>query len=191
MRCVRAVRARSGRNAVAELLQKTIDTKRKVGAHWSCRRFALEHGVSKSTVQRLWESFALQPHCHQDFKFSTDPHFVEKLVDVTGLYLAPPEKALVLTVDEKSRCQALERTQPSLPMGLGYAEGYTHGYTRHGTTTLFAALDVASGRIISRCKPGDRPPSLSPFCVRSKRALRPSWTCTSSWITTPHISTQR
>ena len=155
---VRSGRPRTIREErVAELLQQTINTKPKDGStHWSCRRFALEHGVSKSTVQRLWESFRLQPHRHEDFKFSTDAHFVEKVVDVTGLYLAPPEKALVLAVDEKSQCQALERTQPSLPMGLGYAEGYTHDYTRHGTTTLFAALDVASGKIISRCKPGHR-----------------------------------
>ena len=154
---VRSGRPRTIREErVAEWLRRSIDTKPKVGTHWSCRRFALEHGVSKSTVQRLWESFQLQPHRHQDFKFSTDAHFVEKVVDVTGLYLAPPEKALVLAVDEKSQCQALERTQPALPLGLGYAEGYTHDYTRHGTTTLFAALNVAGGRIISRCKPGHR-----------------------------------
>ena len=155
---VRSGRPRTIREErVAELLQKTINTKPKDGStHWRCRRFALEPGASKSTVQRLWESFQLQPHRHEDFKFSTDAHFVEKVVDVTGLYLAPPEKALVLAVDEKSQCQALERTQPVLPLGLGYAEGYTHDSTRHGTTTLFAALDVASGRIISRCKPGHR-----------------------------------
>ena len=155
---VRSGRPRTIREErVAELLQQTISTKPKDGStHWSCRRFALEHGVSKSTVQRLWESFQLQPHRHADFKFSTDAHFVEKVVDVTGLYLTPPDKALVLAVDEKSQCQALERTQPSLPLGLGYAEGYTHDYTRHGTTTLFAALDVASGQIISHCKPGHR-----------------------------------
>lgn len=154
---VRSGRPRTIREErVAELLQRTISAKPKVGTHWSCRSFALAHGVSKSTVQRLWESFQRRPHRHEDFKFSTDAHFVEKVVDVTGLYLAPPEEALVLAVDEKSRCQALERTQPSLPMGLGYAEGYTHDYTRHGTTTLFAALDVASGGIISRRKPGHR-----------------------------------
>lgn len=155
---VRSGRPRTIREErVAELLQKTSAPNPRMAARdWSCRRFALEHGVSKSTVQRLWEAFQLAPHRHEDFKFSTDPHFVEKVVDVTGLYLAPPEKALVLAVDEKSQCQALERTQPSLPMGLGDAEGYTHDYTRHGTTTLFAALDVASGQIISRCKPGHR-----------------------------------
>jgi putative transposase len=141
---------------VAELLQKTLDTRPEAGTHWSCRRFALEHGVSKSTVQRLWKAFQLQPHRHESFKLSTDAHFVEKVIDITGLYLAPPDKALVLAVDEKSQCQALERTQPVLPMGLGHAEGYTHDYTRHGTTTLFAALDVATGKVISRCKPGHR-----------------------------------
>lgn len=154
---VRSGRPRTIREErVAELLQKTIGTKPKVGTHWSCRSFALEHGVSKSTVQRIWETFQLRPHRHESFKLSTDAHFVEKVVDVTGLYLAPPDKALVLAVDEKSQCQALERTQPALPMGLGHLEGYTHDYCRHGTTTLFAALDVASGKIISRCKPGHR-----------------------------------
>jgi len=145
-----------GEERVAELLQKTIDAKPKKGSNWSCRSFALEHDISKSTVQRIWSTFALQPHRHQSFKLSTDPNFVEKVVDVTGLYLAPPDKALVLCVDEKSQCQALERTQPALPMGLGYLEGYTHDYCRHGTTTLFAALNVATGKVISHCKPGHR-----------------------------------
>jgi transposase len=139
---------------VAELLQKTISDKPHKGTTWTCRSFALEHGISKSTVQRIWNSFDLRPHRHQSFKLSTDAHFVERVVDITGLYLAPPDKALVLCVDEKSQCQALERTQPALPMGLGYLEGYTHDYYRHGTTTLFAALDVASGKVLSRCKPG-------------------------------------
>jgi putative transposase len=108
--------------------------------------------VSKSTVHRLWKSFELKPHRQESFKLSTDPHFVEKVVDITGLYLAPPEKALVLCVDEKSQCQALERTQPGLPMGLGYAEGYTHDYCRHGTTTLFAALNLSTGKVLTQCK---------------------------------------
>ena len=141
---------------VAELLQKTISSKPKNRTAWSCRSFALEHGISKSTVQRIWNSFELRPHRHEDFKLSTDPNFVEKVIDVTGLYLAPPAKALVLCVDEKTQCQALERTQPSLPMGLGYVEGYTHDYCRHGTTTLFAALNVATGQVITRCKSAHR-----------------------------------
>ena len=136
-----------GEERVAQLLQKTIDAKPKKGSNWSCRSFALEHDISKSTVQRIWTAFALQPHRHESFKLSTDPNFVEKVVDVTGLYLAPPDKALVLCVDEKSQCQALERTQPALPMGLGCLEGYTHDYCRHGTTTLFAALNVAAGKV--------------------------------------------
>ena len=110
---VRAGRPRTiQEERVAEWLQKTISNKPKVGTHWSCRSFALAHGVSKSTVQRLWERFQLQPHRHADFKFSTDAHFVEKVVDVTGLYLAPPEKALVLAVDEKSQCRRWKEPSP-------------------------------------------------------------------------------
>ena len=141
---------------VAELLQKTLASAPKGATHWSCRRFAREHQISKSTVQRIWSAFALKPHRHRSFKLSTDPNFVDKVVDITGLYLNPPDKALVLCVDEKSQCQALERTQPILPMGLGYLEGYTHDYQRHGTTTLFAALEVATGKVIAQCKKGHR-----------------------------------
>jgi putative transposase len=107
-------------------------------------------------VQRLWKEFALQPHRRRTFKLSEDPEFVAKLVDITGLYLNPPQNALVLCVDEKSQIQALERRQPVLPMGLGYAEGYTHDYVRHGTTTLFAALDTATGKVLAKCKNGHR-----------------------------------
>ena len=141
---------------VAELLQKTLADKPKGATHWSCRRFAEANQVSKSTVQRIWNAFALKPHRHQSFKLSTDPNFVDKLVDVTGLYLNPPDKALVICVDEKSQCQALERTQPVLPLGMGYIEGYTHDYERHGTTTLFAALEVATGKVMAQCRKGRR-----------------------------------
>jgi len=113
-------------------------------------------GISKSTVQRVWSAFGLKPHRQQSFKLSTDPLFVEKLRDVAGLYLNPPENALVLCVDEKSQCQALERTQPMLPMGLGYVQGVTHDYVRHGTTTLFAALDIANGQVLTDCQPYHR-----------------------------------
>ena len=113
-------------------------------------------GISKSTVQRVWSAFGLKPHRQETFKLSTDPLFVEKLRDVVGLYLNPPENALVLCVDEKSQCQALERTQPMLPMGLGYVEGVTHDYVRHGTTTLFAALDIANGTVLTDCQPYHR-----------------------------------
>ncbi len=138
--------------AVASLLRKTLNTKPKDGTHWSCRSIAAETKLSKSTVQRVWRAFGLQPHRQKTFKISTDPFFVEKVRDIVGLYLHPPDHAVVLCVDEKSQIQALERTQPTLPIGLGYLAGVTHGYVRHGTTTLFAALDVASGQILAKCK---------------------------------------
>jgi transposase len=137
---------------IAQLLQKTINTKPKASTHWTCRDLAIEIGISKSTVQRIWSAFGVKPHRTRSFKLSTDPFFVEKVRDIVGLYLDPPINALVLCVDEKSQCQALERSQPALPMGLGYLEGYTHDYLRHGTTTLFAALDTATGRVINQCK---------------------------------------
>jgi putative transposase len=113
-------------------------------------------GISKSTVQRYFVLFGVQPHRTKGFVLSNDPFFVEKVRDVVGLYINPPDKALVLSVDEKSQIQALERAQPNLPMGLGYLEGVTHGYTRHGTTTLFAALDVKNGSVMTQCKPRHR-----------------------------------
>jgi len=137
---------------VSQLLKKAINTKPTDSTHWTCRDFAAETGVSKSTVQRVWSAFGVKPHRSRSFKLSTDPFFVEKVRDVVGLYLNPPTNALVLCVDEKSQCQALERSQPALPMGLGYLEGYTHDYLRHGTTTLFAAFDVATGKVVSQCK---------------------------------------
>ena len=109
-------------------------------------------GISKSTINRIWNMFSVQAHLTKGFKISTDPFFVDKVKDVVGLYLSPPENAVVLAVDEKSQCQALERTQPILPMGLGYKEGVTDNYFRHGTTTLFAALDVATGKVEAVCK---------------------------------------
>jgi len=108
--------------------------------------------VRADLVRSLWNTFGIKPHRSQTFKLSTDPFFVEKVRDIVGLYLNPPTNALVLCVDEKSQCQALERTQPALPLGIGYLEGYTHDYVRHGTTTLFAALDVATGKVLAKCK---------------------------------------
>jgi transposase len=137
---------------IASLLRKTLRTKPKDGTHWTCRSIAAETNLSKSTVQRVWKAFGLQPHRQKHFKISTDPLFVEKVRDIVGLYLNPPDHAVVLCVDEKSQIQALDRTQPTLPLGLGYVEGVTHSYVRHGTTTLFAALDVASGRVLTMCK---------------------------------------
>jgi len=141
---------------ITELLQTVVRTKPEKATHWSCRALAGETGLSKSTVQRVCHLFGLQPHRYREFKLSTDPLFVEKVRDIVGLYLNPPDKALVLCVDEKSQCQALQRTQPSLPLGLGYVEGFTHDYVRHGTTTLFAALDIANGTVLAECKPRHR-----------------------------------
>ena len=141
-----------GDERVALLVRKTLQTKPRDGTHWSVRSMAAETKVSKSTVQRIWRAFDLQPHRQRHFKLSTDPFFVEKVRDIVGLYLNPPDKALVLCVDEKSQIQALDRTQPLLPLGIGYAEGITHDYVRHGTTTLFAALDIATGAVLTQCK---------------------------------------
>lgn len=142
---------------VAELIQTTLHGQPTNGAtHWSVRSLAAETGLSCTSVHRYMTLFNLQPHRSKTFKLSTDPFFVEKLRDVVGLYLNPPDKALVLCVDEKSQVQALERTQPMLPLGLGYVEGVTHDYKRHGTTTLFAALDVLTGQILAQCKPRHR-----------------------------------
>lgn len=136
---------------VAALIRKTLDTKPKDSSHWTVRSLAKGTTVSREAVHRIWNAFGLQPHRQRTFKLSTDPFFVEKVRDIVGLYLDPPDKALVLCVDEKSQVQALDRTQPILPMGLGYVEGITHDYVRHGTTTLFAALDIATGQVWARC----------------------------------------
>lgn len=137
---------------VAVIVRKTLETKPKGGTHWAVRPMAQSMRISKSTVHRIWNAFGLQPHRQKSFKLSTDPFFVEKVRDIVGLYLSPPRKAIVLCVDEKSQIQALDRTQPMLPMGLGYVEGVTHDYIRHGTTTLFAALNIVTGGVFAQCK---------------------------------------
>jgi putative transposase len=141
---------------IASLLRRITGTKPKAGTHWTVRTAAQANGISKSTVHRLFQAFAIQPHRTRTFKLSNDPFFVEKVRDIVGLYLNPPDHALVLCVDEKSQIQALNRTQPVLPMGLGYVEGVTHDYVRNGTTTLFAALDIATGTVFTECKPRHR-----------------------------------
>lgn len=137
---------------VADLLNQALQTRPSKQTHWSVRSFAAEANISKDMAHRLFRAAGIAPHRPRSFKLSNDPAFVEKVRDITGLYLNPPDHALVLCVDEKSQIQALERTQPVLPMGLGYVEGITHDYVRHGTTTLFAALDVANGQVISRVR---------------------------------------
>jgi len=137
---------------VADLIRKTLQSKPKGATHWTVRSMAEHTQISRPTVHRIWSAFGLQPHRQRHFKLSTDPFFVEKVRDIVGLYLNPPDKAMVLCVDEKSQIQALDRTQPSLPMGIGYVEGVTHDYVRHGTTTLFAALNIATGQVLTVCK---------------------------------------
>ena len=138
---------------VAETLNTALQTTPRDGStHWSVRALSEETGISKSTVQRWFTLFSIQPHRQRHFKLSNDPFFVEKVRDIVGLYLNPPDHAVVLCVDEKTQVQALDRTQPMLPMGLGYVEGVTHDYVRHGTTTLFAALDIATGQVMTQCK---------------------------------------
>jgi putative transposase len=137
---------------IALLVQRTLKSTPTNATHWSVRSMAKEIGISPATVFRVWQAFGLQPHRRKSFTLSTDAFFVEKVRDIVGLYLNPPDKALVLCVDEKSQIQALDRMQPMLPLGLGYVEGVTHDYIRHGTTTLFAALDIASGMVLQQCK---------------------------------------
>jgi len=141
---------------VAEIVRATLQDKPEGETHWSCRTMAAAQGVSPATVQRIWSARGLRPHAVKTFKLSNDKQFEEKLVDVVGLYLDPPEKAVVLCMDEKSQIQALDRTQPSLPMKKGRAGTMTHDYKRNGTTTLFAALDVLSGAVIGECMPHHR-----------------------------------
>lgn len=133
---------------VDEVIVKTLESKPKDATHWSTRSMAREAGLSQTAVSRIWRAFGLQPHRSESFKLSTDPLFVEKVRDVVGLYLDPPERALVLCVDEKSQIQALDRSQPILPMLPGTPERATHDYKRAGTTSLFAALDTTSGKVI-------------------------------------------
>jgi transposase len=141
---------------IAEIVRLTQHEKPEGHTHWSCRTMAEKVGVSPATVQRIWDARGLKPHLVDTFKLSRDPKFEDKLVDVVGLYLSPPDQAVVLCMDEKSQIQALDRTQPSLPMIPGRAGTMTHDYKRNGTTTLFAALDVATGKVLGQCLPRHR-----------------------------------
>ena len=141
---------------VKAIVEATLHTTPPGATHWSCRSMARAQGVSPATVQRIWDAHGLKPHQVKTFKLSNDPRFVEKLTDVVGLYLNPPERAVVLCVDEKSQIQALDRTQASLPMKRGRAGTLTHDYKRNGTTTLFAALNTLTGVVIGQCLPRHR-----------------------------------
>lgn len=136
---------------IKNIVDATTQSTPAGATHWSCRTMAKAHGVSKATVNRIWQCHHLQPHRTKSFKLSRDPNFFDKLTDVVGLYLNPPEKALVLCVDEKSQIQALDRTQPGLPLKKGRCGTMTHDYKRHGTTTLFAALEIAQGKVVGQC----------------------------------------
>ena len=155
-------RQRSGRpkqisaEREAAIVKATIKTTPKDATHWSVRAMAASQKVSPATVQRIWRKHKLQPHRVESFKFSNDPEFAPKVRDIVGLYMNPPDKAIVLSVDEKSQIQALDRTQPILPLRPGLPERQTHDYERHGTTTLFAALNVLEGTVIAECRPRHR-----------------------------------
>jgi transposase len=139
-----------------KILDATLKTRPADATHWSVRRLAVELGLSRMMVQRVWQKHGIQPHRVEKFKISNDPHFDDKVRDVVGLYLNPPERALVLSVDEKSQIQALDRTAPILPLRPGIPERQTHDYKRHGTTTLFAALNILNGKVIGTCLPRHR-----------------------------------
>jgi transposase len=145
-----------GDDAIADTIRMTLECTPKDATHWSLRSMAKATGHAPSTIHRIWQAFGLQPHRSETFKLSGDPLFVDKVRDIVGLYMAPPDHALVLCVDEKSQIQALDRSQPMLPMRPGQLERRTHDYKRHGTTSLFAALDIATGNVIGRCYPKHR-----------------------------------
>ena len=140
-----------GAERIKAVVDATLQTKPKGMTHWSCRLMAERQAMSKSTISNIWRSHNVKPHRVKRFKLSRDPKFVEKLTDVVGLYLNPPEHALVLCVDEKSQIQALDRTQPGLPLKKGRCGTMTHDYKRNGTTTLFAALELLEGKVIGQC----------------------------------------
>ncbi len=155
-----------GGEKIQQIIDTTLRSKPKGRTQWSCRLLARHLGVSKSTVNNVWRSHNLKPHRVKTFKLSRDPHFLQKLTDVVGLYLNPPEQAMVLCVDEKSQIQALDRTQPGLPMKKGRCGTLTHDYKRNGTTTLFAALELAQGKVVGQCYQRHRHQELLKFLRR-------------------------
>lgn len=168
---------------VRAIVEATLHTTPLGATHWSTRTMADAQGVSEATVRRIWKQHGLKPHLSKTFKLSRDPQFVEKLYDVVGLYLNPPDKSLVLSVDEKSQIQALDRTQPGLPMKKGRCGTRTHDYKRHGTTTLFAALNLLDGNVIGDCLPRHRHRSSSGSSRRLTPRLRPISICILLWTT--------
>jgi transposase len=158
---------------VERVLAKTLESKPRDATHWSTRSMARELGMSQSAISRIWRAFSLQPHRSETFKLSSDPLFIEKVRDIVGLYLSPPDRAMVLCVDEKSQIQALDRTRPLLPLRPGQAERRTHDYVRHGTTSLFAALDVKTGKVIGECRRRHRAVEFRQFLDTIEAAVPP------------------
>ena len=159
---------------VEAIIVKTLETTPAGATHWSTRSMAKAAGVSHTLVGRIWRTFRLQPHRTESFKISPDPQLVEKIRDVVGLYVAPPTNAVVFSVDEKSQIQALQRAQPILPMDFGQPERRTHNYVRHGTVDLFAALNVATGEVIARCKPQHRAQDFVAFLREIEATVAPT-----------------
>ena len=174
---------------VESVLVQTLESQPPAATHWSTRSMARHSGISTSSVGRIWRAFGLQPHRSETFKLSQDPLFVDKVRDVVGLYLNPPDHALVLCIDEKSQIQALDRTQPLLPMRPGQIERRSHDDARHGTTSLFAALDIATGRVIGRCSSATARSNSAASSPRSKPPCRP--VSTSTWCSTITPPTRR
>lgn len=160
-----------GDDVIESIIATTLEQKPKAASHWSTRLMAEHVGLSKSMISNVWRAFRLQPHRQETFKLSSDPLFIEKVRDVVGLYLNPPDKALVMCVDEKTQIQALNRTQPLMPMTLGQVEQGTHDYERHGTTTLFAALDIATGKVVGECYQRHRAIEFKKFLNKIKREV--------------------
>ena len=152
-----------------EIVRRTLETLPDNGTHWSTRALSAAMNIPATRIHRIWKAYQIKPHLSRNFKLSNDPRFEEKLVDIVGLYMNPPENALVLSVDEKSQIQALDRTQKCLPLMPKYCATHTHDYVRHGTTTLFAALEVASGRLIGECMPQHRHQEWIKFLKRIDR----------------------
>jgi transposase len=175
---------------VEEIITKTLETKPPARTHWSSRVMAKEVGISEHSVQRIWRAFGLKPHLVKTFKLSKDPMFVEKVRDIVGLYLNPPDQAIVLCVDEKSQTQALERTQPILPLRPGLPERQTHDYERHGTTSLFAAYNVLTGEVLGHCHQQHRHQEFLRFLERIDDA-HPDDGCTEIHIVMDNYATHK
>lgn len=158
---------------IERVVVQTLETKPKGRTHWSTRSMAKKAGMSHTTIGHIWRTFGLQPHVVEQFKISSDPQFVDKVRDIVGLYMNPPDRAVVFSFDEKSQIQALERAQPILPMDFGQPERQTHNYIRHGTLDLFAALNVKTGEIVARCKKQHRTKDFIAFLRQLDRAVEP------------------